>query len=154
MPPRFTACDPSAPAPRPLHLTLKGGGRLREAQSGGGPGLDAVIRFDLHSAPTDPAPRPSGATLPLQGRVKTRTPVLATRCARALPSHCKKAASNKKGRRSADRRIVKSRTTGAGVTASARFGRGARHALTTLPPQCASGALASRRSVAAFLARL
>ena len=39
------------------------------------------------------------------------------------------------------------------VTACRCSGRGARHAVATLPPQCASGALASRRSVAA-LARL
>jgi hypothetical protein len=60
---------------------------------------------------------------------------------------------NKRGRRSADRRVVKSRATRSDVTAPTRFGRGARHAIATLPPQCASGALASRRSTAA-LARL
>ena len=42
------------------------------------------------------------------------------------------------------------RATPPSVTACRRFGRGARHASATLPPQCASGALASRRSVAAL----
>jgi len=45
------------------------------------------------------------------------------------------------------------RATPASVTAWRCFGRGARHAGAALPPPCASGALASRRSVAA-LARL
>jgi hypothetical protein len=58
--------------------------------------------------------------------------------------------ANKRGRRSADRRVVRSRTTPTSVTACRCFGRGARHAIATLPPQCASGALASRRSTAAL----
>src|SRR5690242_9088447 len=60
-----------------LHLPLKGGGRLREAQSGGGHGLEIVSSAGICTRRwrTDPAPASHlrcSPTLPLQGRVKTR----------------------------------------------------------------------------------
>ena len=69
------------------------------------------------------------------------------------PGHAtaRKLPRKKRRGRSADRRLrITNRATPTDVTACRCSGRGARHAVATLPPQCASGALASRRSVAAL----
>jgi len=71
---------------------------------------------------------------------------------RSLATPLHESCPEKKRRgRSADRRIrITNRATPTDVTACRCSGRGARHAVATLPPQRASGALASRRSVAAL----
>src|SRR6185312_3996517 len=84
---------------------------------------------------TDPAPRPSGATLPLQGRVKTRTlpfsrrllrPSFATPFPSSLPPH-------KEGRRSADRRTGRIRTGTSDEHIRTRGQCGERHDRSALP---------------------
>ena len=74
----------------------------------------------------------------------------------AWPRHCTKAAPKKRegGGAPTGAYALLTAPHRTSVTACRCSGRGARHAVATLPPpQCASGALASRRSVAA-LARL
>ena len=72
--------------------------------------------------------------------------------ARAWPRHCTKAAPKKRegGGAPTGAYALLTAPHRTSVTACRCSGRGARHAVATLPPQRASGALASRRSVAAL----
>jgi len=70
----------------------------------------------------------------------------------AWPRHCTKAAPKKRegGGAPTGAYALLTAPHRTSVTACRCSGRGARHAIATLPPQRASGALASRRSVAAL----
>jgi len=71
---------------------------------------------------------------------------------RVLPTTASKRTSPKRRRRSAGRRVVKSRATLSDVTIRGCCGRGARHTLRCRHLKVLSGALAFRRSVAALVA--